>query len=388
MNQPPDNGTRAHGSDTHPGLVLGGVFSTHDTLGPSPQSSWTGPPTPGNDFFTRYVEDLELLAQSGIRAIRLGLDWARLQSAPGRVDDDWREWYHGVLLVSQRLGIDVWLALHESTVPAWFDDEGSFGDRRTATLAWPRWVETAAELFGDLAAGWFPLVDPVTAAARWSDDPRRHEEALINLAVAWRDAWRILRGGPPVATALGLFNTRPVGHGVPAEKRARFEEYLRWRLWLRALRDGVLRLPNGSERQIADLDGSLDHLGIVTTLDHPELTISDESLRRWEERLGTVLRRAGEEGPDRPIDLCALRVDWQHESERQLLVETGVNAIESALRDGVQVRSVFVDPTVRMRATSAALTDRDRQPTGELPAWRRLITTPGLSTGSGRDQTG
>jgi len=171
---------------------------------------------------------------------------------------------------------------------------------------------------------------------------------------------------------------RPADQSVPAAQRARFEDHLRWRLWTRALRDGVVRLPNGNERIIADLGGSLDRLGVTTTLDLPEQTLDDDALRRWSERLGTVIRRTAEEGPDRPIDLASLTIAWPNPSERHLIVETTVAAVRAASGDGVPVQQVFVEPAIGARSTHASsLVDRDRQPSGDLDAWRHVL--PGAS---------
>lgn len=354
-------------------------------LGSSTSSNWAGSPIAGLGFATRYTEDFAALAQAGVSSVRLGIDWSRLQPSPGRLDDDWREWYQSVLLAAQRSGIEVWAALHEHTVPAWFDDEGSFADSRAAGLQWPRWVEAAAEHFGHLVAGWYPIVDPLDAAAPWSADPSRYESALLNVATAWRDAWRILRGGPPVATSLALRMVRPSDHTVPAKEAARLEDHLRWRLWLRSLRDGVLRLPNGNERTVSDLAASLDVLGASTSLDVPEGGISDESIRRWEERLGSLVRRLAEEGPERPLVLSGMEIRWQNHDERVLWVEATVRAVRAAIDDGVPLGTVLVDPAINRSADSAvngstergavapaAILDRERNITREADAWRAL----------------
>lgn len=352
---------------------LGGVLSALDTLGTATGSDWTGRPVSGNDFVTRYPEDLRLLADLGVSVVRLTIDWARLQPAPGRLDDDWREWYESVFASAARCGISVWASLFETTSPAWFDDEGSFADERAAGRSWPRWVESAAEHFGDRVGGWFPIVDPVSLAGRWQHDPRRFETALVNVATAWRDAWRILHGGPPVSTALAVRMTRAVDQTVPAAEAARLEDQLRWRMWMRALRDGTLRLPGGSIRSIPDLAASLDRLGLVISLDLPESSLSDAALQRWHERLGTILRRAAEEGPDRPMCVGSLRIDWPHLDERRLVVETSTDAVRHAIDDGVRLESVFVEPAIGTQHRSAsALVDRDRNPTAELAAWSAL----------------
>ena len=358
-------------------MVLGGVLTAVDALGTVSTSDWTGRPAPGNDIVARHPEDLRLLADLGVTALRLPLDWARLQPAPGRIDDDWREWYEGFLNHADRCGIGVWATLFETTSPAWFDDEGSFGDARTAGRDWPRWVESAAELFGDRVAGWFPLVDPVSLACRWRGDARRFDTALVNVATAWRDAWRILRGGPPVATALAVHLPRPADQTVQASQAARLEDHLRWTMWLRSLRDGVVRLPGGATRSVPDLAASLDHLGIGVRLDLPEPALSDEALRRWHERLGTIVRRAAEDGPGRPLSIASLSVTWPHSDERRLLVETTVDSLLQASADGVELVSVHVEPAIDApERREAALVDRDRNPTLECAVWR-LLTRSG-----------
>jgi hypothetical protein len=356
------------------GPALAGVLTADRALGSVRTSNRRGAPIPGNDFVSRYAEDLAVLAERGVTAIRLGFDWSRLQPVPGRLDDDWREWYGSVLAAAEQCGMGVWAALHEDTVPAWFDDEGSFLDERAAGRSWPRWVEHVAEEFGDRVAGWFPIVDPVGAAARWSSDSMKHERALVNLATAWRDSWRILRGGPPVSTALALSVVAPVDHTVPAAEAARFEDHVRWRLWLRALRDGVVRLPNGREHVVAELNGSLDQLGATTSLDVPEGVITDDTIRRWQERFGTVMHRLAEDGPERPILLAGLDIRWSHRDERRLFVEATVDAIGAARRDGLALGSVFVDPAIgSTRGDRAAIVDRDRSVSDNTDAWQAIL---------------
>ena len=370
---------------TPPPFALGGVLDSVGALGTAPASNWDQAPTPGCDLIHRYPEDLRMFGELGVRSIRLAFDWSRLQPAPGRIDHDWREWYETFLTHAERLGIDVWATLLESTVPAWFDDEGSFADARAAGLAWPRWVETAAELFGDRVSGWFPIVDPVGVAHRWHNDTHKHQAAVISLSTAWRDAWRILRGGPPVSTALRVHMVRPVDASVPAAEAARLDDHLRWRWWMRSLRDGIVRFPDGSTREIPDLAASLDVLGITTSLDLPEAALTDDALRRWHERCGTVLRRAAEEGPQRPMTLAGLSVRWPHTDERRLIVETTVDSLHAAVNDGVPLRSVFVDPAIGASSdTAASLVDRDRATTSDGAPWLAVSRppTPGGETDS------
>jgi beta-glucosidase len=157
----------------------------------------------------RFHEDLGLLAGLGAANVRITLDWAWLQPRPGEMNGDAVEWYAGLLQHAASLGVGLQFTLLEREVPRWFDNDGGFAEPRFAGHWWPRWVEAVSETFGDSVAGWTPIDNPLAIANRIvPDDPRRHGEVLDTLTVAWRDAWRILRGGPPVATAIGVKTVR------------------------------------------------------------------------------------------------------------------------------------------------------------------------------------
>jgi hypothetical protein len=184
-------------------------------------------------------------------------------------------------------GATTWVCLLSPAVPVWFDNEGGFTDARFAGHWWPRWVEQAAGALGDDVDGWVPFEAPYAIANRLvPDDPRRHGEVVDTLLVAWRDAWRILRGPRPIATSLDVRTVPIPRDDVPAAELARRDDHLRWRTWLRALRDGTITIPGRADRELADLDGACDVLGIAT---------SDAA------DLEALLHRTADQGPDRPL---------------------------------------------------------------------------------------
>ena len=326
------------------------------------------------DLRTRYPEDLALFADLGVGTVRLEFDWALLQPRPGAIDGSTAEWFQRFVDVAHAQGIEVWAALHAGSEPRWFDDEGGFGDARAAGRFWPRWVEAVAERFGDQLDGWMPMSDPIGIAAPYAGDPKRHVETVANTIVAWRDAWRILHGGPPVATDLHLGMQAATDGTVPALQRARAADRLRWTVWLRALRDGMLRLPGIRERVVDDLAGSVDVLGATTTLDLRGL-FGDDELSRWRERLGTVVRRLAEEGPGRPLWL-SVRTPWPHHAERLQAVEAAVAALGDAVADGIDLAVVAVDPGIDPvpGGSGGGLVDRDRERDDVTDAWRIVKT--------------
>ncbi len=298
-------------------LVVGAVLPVWATLGFAATSDRPGVAI-GNGFEQRFDEDLAVLVEQGVTDVRLTIDWARLQPRQGRLDGRWVEWYRDVLRSADARGLRVWATLFERAVPAWFDDEGGFTDAATAGRWWPRFVEAVADELGDGIAGWFPIDDPIGAAARAvPDDSRRHGECVDTFVVAHRDAWRILRGGPPVATALRVGVVRPADATVPAAEAARREDHLRWRTFLQGLRDGVVRVPGRAERELTDLQGACDLVGICMRADlGDDHRADDAALARWTERAGTLLRRTAEEGPDRPIVVASFRTAWPEPDER------------------------------------------------------------------------
>ena len=337
----------------------------------------------GNGFDTRFADDLAVLAATGISQVRLGFDWSRLQprAAMGHdLDGHWVEWYSDVIDAARSVGVGVWPILLERNVPRWFDDERGFSDTKTADRHWPRFVEAVAEVFGDRVDGWFPIDDPIAFAARREPaDPTRHGELVDTMVVAWRNAWRVLRGGPPVAGSFGVRTVRPVDSTVPAAEAARRQDHLRWKTFLRGLRDGTVVIPGRADRVLPDLAGAIDIVGVKLRTDLAEdSVIDDESLRRWEERVLSMLHRVAEEGPDLPITVAAFRASRSTRTEiaadAEVFTEATVRAVTSAWRDGVAIDSAYFEPGIASTKDTqeSAYLDWDRHLTPAGTAWAGL----------------
>lgn len=350
---------------------------------PSSTGSTSSTGTGATGFETRWADDLEMLAAHGVGHVRITLDWSRLQPRPSALDGDAVEWYRNVLDHARSLGIAPWVTLLERDVPQWFDDEQGFADPKASGRWWPRWVETAADAVGDLVAGWHPIDDPLRhadRAARLADgsaDAVRHGEVLDTLVVAWRDAWRILRGGPPVATALRVGAVHPADHTVEAVQEARRRDHLMWTLWLRGLRDGSVVIPGRADRELADLAGAADVIGVGVSLsrrDLPAGRITDETLAQLNDRIGHHLRRAAETAPDRPMHVSSVRFPAHDLADRAHLLGAVVDAIDDACDDGVPVRIAFAEPAIDALGPGAGVAQSglftlDREPTPALERW-------------------
>jgi hypothetical protein len=235
----------------------------------------------------RVLDDVTLAAEIGLQLVRIDVPWRDAQPRAGGFDGDVFERVSGVAQAARAAGLAPWIRLLQADVPLWFDNEGGFTDTRTAAAWWPRWVELVADRLGDVAAGWVPFEAPFAMSNRLvPDDPRRHGELMHHLVVAWRDAWRILRGPLPVATSLDVAVERPTDDSPPARLEANRRDQLRWGVWLQGFTDGVVRIPGRADHELDDLQGACDIVGLAVRTD-----------------VETCLFRAGEHGLGRPLAL-------------------------------------------------------------------------------------
>jgi hypothetical protein len=305
--------------------------------------------------------DESLLRELGVGAVRVTAPWARLQPRPGQLDGSVAEEIVGVVTATT---LPTWLCLFEGPAPGWFLDEGGFEDAKTMARWWPRFVDQVAGIVGDRVAGWLPTQDPVGYALRVRAEEGELQARLHrNLLVAWRDAWLVLRGGPPVASCLRVGPVRAPADDVPAQQRARRLEHLRWRTWPRALRDGRAVVPGLPDLEIPELAGAGDVLGGWF---RSPVGVEPE---RWHDDLAGMVRRLADEGPSWPVQVT-LSLPAEEPARRRGLVEASRAALADAVDDGVVIDITWVHPGMGAPATGSLLVATD-DPNESAPAWTR-----------------
>jgi Glycosyl hydrolase family 1 len=291
----------------------------------------------------RIAEDIAFAAESGLKQLRFGIDWAAMQPRAGLVDGDWVECYRSTAEQCTAAGIEPWFMLLPQQFPKWFDNEGGFLDERAAGRFWPRWVESVTDALGDVAAGWVPIEAPFALAERIvPKDPRRHGEVVNTLIVAWRDAWRILRGGQPVATSIDVRVVRPIDETIQQAELARREDQLRWRVWLQGLRDGTISIPGRADRELADFAGSCDIVGI-----------------RARNETETILYRAAEMKPDRPLALT-FKPEGANDIERTRSIEAMRSELARSAEE-LPIVSVTITPFRDAGGATDGIVTRERE---------------------------
>lgn len=265
-------------------------------------------PTAGNGFYRRWPDDLALLQDIGITDIRLTLDWARLQQKPGDLDADWTERFENMLEAAEAIGLRTWATLYDGSVPRWFDNEGGFGDAPAFGKWWPRWVERAAETFGNHVHGWVPF-DVIPS----------------NASQPWRDTWGILGGTQPVVASIGG--------------------------------------PDGLERIATYADRS-DRVGVaLDPVWELDAKITDQNFDEATDRWGTMIRVSADEVDARPVVITGFRPTHDDHDECARIVERFVDVLDAAIADAVDVEVAFIEPAIAGHDSPHGLLDNDRAPT-------------------------
>jgi len=121
----------------------------------------------GNGFATNFHDDLALIASLGVTDIRLTTEWERIEPVEGKIDGEAVDRYRDMLAHAVSVGLRPWVTLVSTSLPGWFsDDGGSFLDERARGYHWMRHVDRCAQNFGEHAAGFTPIDDPVGWAIR------------------------------------------------------------------------------------------------------------------------------------------------------------------------------------------------------------------------------
>ncbi len=223
------------------------------------------------DFWRRYPEDLDLARSLGTNALRLSLEWSRLEPSPGRRDRGAARAYERVLAACRDRGLAPVVTLSHFTLPRWAADAGGWlaPEVVRAFGAHAAWV---ARRFGphlDLVvtlnepnvragAGYLAGVFPPGRRGR----PDLADRCLLGQVQAHVAAWRALKGALDdrvrVAIAPHLVAWSPGGWRDPLGLVARAAERFNWAV-VDALATGRLALTT----RTIEVDGARDALDVL-----------------------------------------------------------------------------------------------------------------------------
>ena len=263
--------------------------SSHQSEGAAgrPSSTWArwealGHVRAGNrsgiacDWWESAERDFDLARDLGLNALRMTVDWARVEPQLGRFDDGALARYREMVVALRERGIEPIVTLHHFDHPVWFEDLGGFANPRLGgalpALRAPRGGRARRRVLG-----WVTFNEPnvyATAGYVLGDfPPGRRGDTLERDTRAGqhgprpRAAYRLIHeqvAGAFVSFVQHLLTFAPFrpAHIQATAGRARFSDRMFNAPFLELARDGRTSGPPGLRIDRPRDEGALDFIGI------------------------------------------------------------------------------------------------------------------------------
>ncbi len=152
------------------GMLLGAASAATQIEGGDTNNSWYdwykrghirdgSDPSIATEHYARYREDAQLMEEMGLQTYRFGVEWSRIEPAPGQYDEAAIAHYRAEIEDMRSRGIKPLLTLHHFTNPLWFESMGAFTKRENDKY-FLAFVEKAVQSFGDLVSEYITVNEP------------------------------------------------------------------------------------------------------------------------------------------------------------------------------------------------------------------------------------
>ena len=312
------------------------------------------------DHYTRYREDIALLAELGLRTYRFSLEWSRIEPAEGEFSAVAIEHYRDVLRTCHEHSITPVVTYHHFTSPVWLLAKGGWEVESTVE-DFARFARRMTEELGDLFDIACTLNEPNLAdlLANMGIAQRRREDRAqvptwveagkaiglraeevagfqlsatdeafpIKLAAhrAARDAIKAVKPSMQVGWTLANsdFHAAPGGEERVAEVRERVN--------LRYLRESTGDDFVGIQTYNRTVLGAN---GPVPPPEGAEVTSTGEEI--WPQAIGATVREAWEVAQI-PVMVTENGLNTEHDEQREAFLRTAITEVGRAIADGVPV---------------------------------------------------
>lgn len=221
----------------------------------------------------RWREDFDRMQYLGHNTHRLSIEWSRIQPEPDTIDDAAVLHYQEMLQGLQDRGIRPMVTLHHFTNPMWLEAEG--GWLATSTVdRFVRWVEIAADAFGDYTDLWCTFNEPMVFAVQaylvaffypGKRNPWKMMRAAEMFLRAHAGAYHTIKSRYPeaeVGLAKHMLIFEPLWPRIINHQLVRLVRQVFNNGFLEALITGDVHFPLRRRVHINDLPGTLDFLGL------------------------------------------------------------------------------------------------------------------------------
>jgi beta-glucosidase len=151
------------------GFLWGTATSAHQVEGNNVHSDWWAWEQAGRvkepsglacDQYRRFAEDFDLAVELGHTAHRFSVEWARIEPAQGRWDEEALAHYAEVIRALRKRHLEPIVTLHHFTSPQWLTAQGGWA-QPTVVEAFARYVRKVAEAIGRNVRYWITINEPL-----------------------------------------------------------------------------------------------------------------------------------------------------------------------------------------------------------------------------------
>ncbi|WP_433567140.1 family 1 glycosylhydrolase [Nocardia sp. CA-151230] len=156
-----------------PDFLWGVAASGFQSEGHAPDSNWTryvaqgkteDPYNDSVDFFTNYRADIERARQLGVKVYRIGIEWARVQPAPGVWSQEGLAFYDNVLSAMAEAGIRPMITLDHWVIPGWEVDRGGWNNPGIVE-DWLANARTVVDRYAHYNPLWVTFNEPIASVS-------------------------------------------------------------------------------------------------------------------------------------------------------------------------------------------------------------------------------
>src|SRR5437879_1437403 len=166
-----DLGLLAASSLRFPADFLWGVSTAaHQVEGGNDNNQWSAWEAAGRiksgdrcgracDWWNNAERDFDLAQEIGVNALRLSVEWSRIEPQEDQWDSRALERYRQMLQGLLQRGIQPMICLHHFTHPLWFENKGAFVSKDAEEL-FERFARRVVRDLGDLCQNWVTFNEP------------------------------------------------------------------------------------------------------------------------------------------------------------------------------------------------------------------------------------
>jgi len=227
------------------------------------------------NWWAEAESDFDLARDLGVNELRLSVDWARVEPAIGRFDEDALARYREMIVALRDRGIEPMATLHHFDQPVWLEDMGGF-ENPAAVELFVRFTTRVIEALGDVCSQWITFNEPnvySTVGYVIGDFPpgrRGDTRAALrvqrNMARAHARAYALIHEAIPRASVswtqhlIAFVPDRPGHRGD--EWAAKLSDRMFNRPFLEVIADGRSAGPPGLRIDVPEARGTCDFLGV------------------------------------------------------------------------------------------------------------------------------